>query len=104
MNRLIQAHRLELIDLCQRYQVRSLELFGSGAKEGIKDDSEIGDLDFLVEFQIQNKPGCSDTYFDLLSSLQHLFNKPVDLIMLSAIKNPYFLQSIEENRIRLYAV
>jgi hypothetical protein len=39
----------------------------------------------------------------LLADLQDMFRRDVDLIELSAIRNPYFLQSIAAHRIILYA-
>jgi predicted nucleotidyltransferase len=101
MNRLIKAHNSELLRLCQLYRVHRLELFGSSVKN--EDESQIGDLDFLVEFQEPGRADYADAYFGLRESLQTLFNKPIDLVMRSAIRNPYFLESIEQTRIVLYA-
>ena len=41
--RVIEDNRRALDDLCRRFRVRSLELFGSAAHEGF--DPESGDLD-----------------------------------------------------------
>ena len=48
MTNLIEQHRSEVIDLCRRYGVRRLELFGSAATGAF--EPERSDLDFLVEF------------------------------------------------------
>lgn len=101
MNELITAHHTELLRLCRLYHVRRLELFGSAARSQGK--TEIGDLDFLVDFANLDETGHAKAYFGLLESLQNLFDKPVDLVMLSAVKNPYLLQSIEKSRTVLYA-
>jgi predicted nucleotidyltransferase len=45
----------------------------------------------------------ADTYFGLLEALEDLFQRPVDLIMVRAIKNPYFIQAINQTRVVLYA-
>jgi len=45
----------------------------------------------------------ADSYFGLLEALEQLFNRPVDLVVASAIKNPYFRESIERTRVLLYA-
>src|ERR1035441_980578 len=45
----------------------------------------------------------ADTYFDLIEALEQLFGRPVDLVTKSAIKNPYFRESIERNQALLYA-
>lgn len=47
--------------------------------------------------------GAADRDFGLHEGLQRLLGLPVDLIMRSAIKNPYFLQSAENQRVNLYA-
>ena len=91
----------ELRRLCDRYHVRRLELFGSAAGQGY--DPTHSDLDFLVEFE-QMEPGLyADCYFGLLEDLEALFGRPVDLVMLSAVENPYFLAEIEASRRVLYA-
>lgn len=81
MNELITANHPQLIHLCQLYHVRRLELFGSAVRS--QAEAEIGDLDFLVDFADLEETGYAQTYFGLLESLQNLFNKPVDLVMLS---------------------
>lgn len=101
MNPLIEKHRQELEELCRRFHVRRLELFGSAADERFNLSSS--DIDFLVTFN-DLKPGeYADTYFGLLEALQDLLQRPIDLVVASAIKNPYFLEEIEKNRTLLYA-
>jgi predicted nucleotidyltransferase len=101
VNHLITTRQDELIRICQKHRVRRLELFGSATR--YQDETEVGDLDFLVEFADLGQTGYAEAYFGLLESLQELFDKPVDLVMLSAIKNPYLLESIEKSRTLLYA-
>lgn len=98
---LIEAHRPELIRLCQRFGVRRLELFGSAASGDF--DPQSSDLDFLVEFQDLPPAAYANAYFDLLEGLNDLFHRPVDLVTLSSVKNPYFLHGIEHSRTMLYA-
>ena len=90
----------ELKHLCLIYGVRRLDLFGS-ASTG-RYDPDGSDLDFLVEFQPAALSAYADAYFGLLEALGRLFGRPVDLVVESAIKNPYFLQSVEQTRIRVY--
>ena len=47
--------------------------------------------------------GYANAYFSLRESLEALFGKPVDLVVASAIRNPFFLQAIEQSRTLLYA-
>ena len=90
----------ELERLCLRYHVRRLGLFGSAAAGAY--DSARSDLDFLVEFQPAAFDDYANAYFGLLEALEELFGRPVDLVVRSAIRNPYFLQSVEETRTAVY--
>lgn len=97
----IAQHREEIADLCRRYRVQRLELFGSAA--GDRFDAAHSDVDFLVEFGPLADGEHADAYFGLLESLKSLFARPVDLVMARAIRNRYFLEAIESTRTLLYA-
>ena len=90
----------ELKRLCLIYGVRRLDLFGS-ASTSLYELGE-SDLDFLVEFQPAALDAYADAYFGMLEALGRLFGRPVDLVVASAIKNPYFLQSVEQTRTPIY--
>jgi predicted nucleotidyltransferase len=92
MIELIEQHRAKLEELCCKYRVKTLEVFGSAA-DGTWDPDR-SDLDFLVEF-LPLEPGQHfATYFGLLDELRSLFRRKVDLVMPSAIRNPYFLKAV----------
>jgi predicted nucleotidyltransferase len=97
----LEQRQAELETLCRRYGVRRLELFGSAATGQARPGES--DLDFLVEFGPLPPGGYADAYFGLLESLEELFGKKVDLVVPSAVRNPYFLKAIEETRTLLYA-
>jgi len=98
---LIQQHRDAINSLCQRFGVVKLEVFGSAA-EADKDDIP-HDLDFLVTFARKQGMGPADQYFGLLGELQSLFERPIDLVCTTAVRNPYFLQEVNRSRSPLYA-
>jgi predicted nucleotidyltransferase len=101
MTELIDQHRTELAELCRRYRVKTLELFGSAAADAF--DPRRSDLDFLVDF-LPMLPGAhSRAYFGLWFALQDLFRRGVDLVEASAVRNPYFLKTIRPGRRLLYA-
>jgi len=102
MVELIKEHYEELGHLCRQYHVKRLEVFGS-ALTGEGFDPVKSDLDFLVEF-LPLQPGQhADAYFGLLEDVEKLFDRHIDLVMPRAIKNPYFLESINKARKVLYA-
>ena len=102
MIRLIEGYREELEQLCRKFSVGRLELFGS-AVESMKFDQEHSDLDFLVEFQPLRMGEHADAYFGLLEALENLFHRHIDLVMPRAVKNPYFMESINRMRQVIYA-
>lgn len=102
MIEIIKKYQDQLIMLCSQHHVKSLELFGSAVTEtGFS--IENSDIDFLVEFQPLAPGTHADAYFSLLEALETMFQRPVDLVMVRAIKNPYFLQTINQSREILYA-
>ena len=94
MHPTIRDRRAELGAVCRRHRVRRLELFGSAAT----DRPAIDDLDFLVEFEALDPDTYADAYFGLLEDLEQLFGRSVDLVMTSAVTNPYFLEDIARHR------
>ena len=101
MNRLIEENRQELERLCRCHGVQRIELFGSAT--GPDFDPARSDLDFLVTFQELGQDQYADAYFGLLEDLQALFQRPVDLVIATAIQNPYFRQAVESTRTLVYA-
>jgi hypothetical protein len=97
----IRGYQSELAQLCRKFHVRRLELFGSAMGGGFNPDRS--DLDFLVEFEPLPEGGYADTFFGFKDALEGLFGLPVDLVVPSAIRNPYFRQSIEKCKALLYA-
>ena len=96
----IALRRAELQDLCRRFGVRRLDLFGSAARGDF--DPPRSDLDFLYEFEAKLPGGYANAFFGLKEDLERLFGRPVDLVAASAIRNPYFRESVEETRATLY--
>jgi predicted nucleotidyltransferase len=66
-----------LADICRRYGVARLEVFGSAARDDF--DPARSDADFLVTFQpaVRNDIGALD---DLKGALEELLGRPVDLV------------------------
>lgn len=96
----VVAERAEEIrQICRRHGVKRLDLFGSAARDDFEPAS---DVDFLVDFHSgPGYPG-APPYFELLQALEQLFDQDVDLVMETAISNPYFRRSVEEDRTPLY--
>ena len=98
---LIEDRKEELARICPRFGVLSLGLFGSATREDFH--AEASDLDFVVEFAPMSPDEHARSYFGLLKELEHLFHRKVDLVEVSAVRNPYIRRNIESSQVSLYA-
>lgn len=71
-------------DLCRRYHVQELSLFGSILRSDFRPDS---DVDFLVEFEPDAPIGLLD-YCALQNRLAELIQRRVDLVSKDGLKMP----------------
>lgn len=92
--------RTEVRALCRKYGVRRLLLFGSAARDDF--DQTTSDVDLLVEFD-EGLRERFDAYFGLKEELEALFDRPVDLVSATALRNPYFAESVVSGGQELYA-
>jgi len=101
MNIAIESKREQIKNLCARLRVKRLELFGSATRNDLSHPPS--DIDFLVEFKDMDYVAHADAYFGLKEELEALFQCEVDLVETKAIKNPYFLKSVNQSRALMYA-
>jgi predicted nucleotidyltransferase len=101
MHPLIAAQRSAIADVCRRYQVRRLEVFGSAAR-GTDFDPERSDVDFLVELA-PDAPADLGGWFSVQTELERLLGRGVDLVEYRAVRNPYVRADIERTRELVYA-
>jgi uncharacterized protein len=78
----------------------SRTLWFGGARAFVEGRS---DLDFLVELHPLQPGDYATAFFAFKESLEQLFARPVDLVVPSAIRNPYFLESVERSKTLLHA-
>jgi predicted nucleotidyltransferase len=79
----IALRREELAQLCRRFGVRRLEVFGSAAREA-NFDAARSDIDFLVEFGAQDDDLAR--FLDFKQALEALLARRVDLVDRKAIE------------------
>jgi len=95
----VERHIQSIKDLCINHQVEKLYMFGSILR---KDFNEKSDIDFVVRFKPIDILKYSDNYFDFKFSLEDLLNRPIDLLEEQSLKNPYFLESLNESKKLIY--
>ncbi len=98
MNRL-ETYSADIIKLCETHKVKSLYAFGSVLTDNFNKES---DIDLIVDFANIAVEDYADNYFDFKFSLQDILKRPIDLLEEKAIKNPYFKQSVYEQRQLVY--
>lgn len=94
----VQVSDESLAELCRRYRVRELSLFGSMARGDNRPDS---DIDILVEFQPNSGIGLME-YAGLMFDLSDLMGRKVDLVSKKGLKPLIRDEVLQEARL-LYA-
>ncbi len=99
MDTIIFPSSESLAQLCHRWRMAELSLFGSVARGTARADS---DVDLLVTFE-PDAPWSTLDLVDLCEELALLFGRPVDVIEERAIRNPYRKMAILRDKSVLYA-
>ena len=96
---LIDKHIAEIKKLCLEHNVKQLYAFGSILTAEFDKQS---DIDLVVDFDPMDVGRYADNYYDFKFSLEDILKRPIDLLEEKAIKNPYFMQSINQQRELVY--
>ena len=96
---LIENYSKEITKLCKTHKVKSLYAFGSVLTEKFNNES---DIDLIVDFQQLDVLDYGDNYYDLKFSLENMLKRNVDLLEQKAITNPYFINTINQNKKLIY--
>ncbi len=98
---LIIENKYQIFEICAQNQVSSLYLFGS-VLDAARFNAD-SDIDILVDFKndlsIEDYVDC---YFNLLSALEDLLERPVDITTVRSLSNPYFKAELERTSVLLY--
>ncbi len=95
----LESYISEITKLCENHKVKSLYAFGSVLTDNFNNES---DIDLIVDFTNIAVEDYADNYFDFKFSLQEMLKRPIDLLEEKAIKNPYFRQSVNQQRQLVY--
>lgn len=99
MEKLIEGHLPQIKKLLRQYGVERAFLFGSAAIGNMNDKS---DVDLIIKFpDDMHYTTYADNYFGLADALEMLLKRNVDLVTEKTLKNPYLLQTINNNKLQL---
>lgn len=89
-----------IAEVCRRYHIQRLSLFGSVVRDDFRPDS---DVDFLAEFA----PGSTPSLFGLADLQQELSDlaghRKVDVATLAILENPFRRRTILRDLVEIYA-
>jgi len=94
----VDVEEARLADICRRYQVRELAVFGSAAQGAMRPDS---DIDLLVEFLPEAEIGLLE-HAGLMLDLAQLLGRRVDLVSKRGLK-PFIRDSVLREARPVYA-
>ena len=97
----LEDNRDAIAELCTRYEVVRLDVFGSALRADYRPGES--DLDLLAEFAPRDPYELAEAYFDMLDELRKLLGVEIDLVMVGAVKNRYIAQDIEQTKQPVYA-
>lgn len=78
----IASPNAQIAEICRRYQVKELAVFGSAARGEMRPDS---DIDLLVDFLPEARPGLLELAA-MMRELSELLGRRVDLAVKRALK------------------
>ena len=96
---LIDKYNSQIVTLCEKHNVNELSVFGSILTSEFNNNS---DVDFVVDFKDVERKVYADNYFNFKKSLENLFNRKIDLLEKIALKNPYFIQVLNDTKKMVY--
>jgi predicted nucleotidyltransferase len=96
----LQLHSEDFIALCKEHDVESLYIFGSALRPDFKDDSS--DVDVLVALHTIDPVQRGQKLMDLWDRLEVYFQRKVDLLTLSSLRNPVLLNRINATKVLVY--
>ena len=86
-----------IADICRRYQIRELAIFGSAARGDMRPDS---DVDIMIELEPGTHPGLG--WFDLEEELEAAFGRKIDAMQKKLLKR-HIRAEAEHDAVVLYA-
>ncbi len=101
--KLIELNLHRIIELCRKYRVRKLYVFGSILTDRFTDQS---DVDFSVDFDKESidrdRLDWADLFFDFLHDMERLLGRKVDLVFDTHITNDVFRRELDTTKRLIY--
>ena len=87
--------------LFKENKIKSAYAFGSILGDNFDENS---DIDLLINFEDNLEPlEQGEKWWAIHDTLRDIFDREIDLLMEASIKNPYFIEEINEKKQLIYA-
>lgn len=96
----IKSKLSEFLALCSSHNVKNLYAFGSSITDNF--NNETSDIDLLIEIDAEDPILRGEILISIWDKLEVFFQRKVDLLTNSSIKNPILRKSIDETKLLIY--
>lgn len=90
----------EFNTLCITHNVKSLYAFGSSTND--KFNPQDSDIDLFVEIEDEDPIERGEKLLSFWDKLEGFFNRKVDLLTESSLRNPFLRKSIDSTKVLIY--
>ncbi len=96
----IQPYLPKVFELFEKHNIKNAYLFGSVLSEKF---NELSDIDLLINFRDYSDPLIvGQSIWDLEDGLEVITNRKIDLLTERSLKNPYFIQELNNTKQLIY--
>jgi len=96
----ISTRLTDFKNLCDNHNIKYLYAFGSSVSGNF--DPNSSDIDLLVEIESSDPLDRGELLMSLWDKFEGFFNRKVDLLTDSSIRNPYLRKSIDSSKVLIY--
>lgn len=97
---IIKSRKTDFSSLCKLYDVKNIYAFGSATTESF--DETTSDIDLLIELEEMDPIERGEKLLAIWDKLEDFFQRKVDLLTMSSLKNPILKRNIEANKVLIY--
>lgn len=96
----IKYKTADFLSLCKAHNVKNLYVFGSSVTDNFNEESS--DIDLLIEIDNDDPIERGENLMNIWDKFEEFFQRKVDLMTKSSIKNPILKKSIDTTKILIY--
>ncbi len=98
--KIIETKKEEYVKLFEDNSVSNAYIFGSVITNNFNENS---DLDFVINFKkIKDPVVLGEKWWNIYYGLKDIFSRNIDIISENNLTNPYFIEEINQTKIKIY--